>query len=214
MADITISKKRWSDLSPQQQASIGVVGLIQIALLAAAVDIRRRPAFRSAATRSCGPWSHSSTSSVPWHTLCLDANEGRTGTRGTRRNWRKSEECAGTWIYRQVPLSSPSSPPLRLTRPTPRADRPGCITVSLTMRPSAHGGLRGRLGWPCAGRGWPAARRAGHCRPGRRRLTIWRLMPVSTLAVEASSARIGGGLVAEAEAMAASCCWPPDSSAG
>lgn len=45
MADITISKKRWSDLSPQQQASIGVVGLIQIALLAAAlIDIRRRPA--------------------------------------------------------------------------------------------------------------------------------------------------------------------------
>lgn len=45
MADTAISRKRWSDLSPQQQAAIGVVGLIQITLLLLAlIDIRRRPA--------------------------------------------------------------------------------------------------------------------------------------------------------------------------
>ena len=39
------SKKQWNDLSPQKQATIGLAGLIQVALLGAAlIDIRRRPA--------------------------------------------------------------------------------------------------------------------------------------------------------------------------
>lgn len=40
-----IPKKRWSELTPAQQAVIAVVGLVQLLLLAAAlVDLRRRPA--------------------------------------------------------------------------------------------------------------------------------------------------------------------------
>ena len=39
------SKKQWNDLSPQKQLAISLVGLVQVALLGAAlVDIRRRPA--------------------------------------------------------------------------------------------------------------------------------------------------------------------------
>jgi saccharopine dehydrogenase (NAD+, L-lysine-forming) len=39
------SKKQWNDLSPQKQLTISLVGLVQVALLGAAlVDIRRRPA--------------------------------------------------------------------------------------------------------------------------------------------------------------------------
>lgn len=45
MSNNALAKKRWSDLSPQQRAIVGVVGLVQIALLALALaDIRRRPA--------------------------------------------------------------------------------------------------------------------------------------------------------------------------
>ena len=40
-----VSKKQWNDLSPQKQATIGLAGLLQVALLGAAlIDIRRRPA--------------------------------------------------------------------------------------------------------------------------------------------------------------------------
>jgi hypothetical protein len=48
--DITVtkqvaSKKQWNDLSPQKQLTISLVGLMQVALLGAAlIDIRRRPA--------------------------------------------------------------------------------------------------------------------------------------------------------------------------
>ena len=39
------SKKQWNELSPQKQLTISLVGLVQVALLGAAlVDIRRRPA--------------------------------------------------------------------------------------------------------------------------------------------------------------------------
>ena len=39
------SKKRWSDLSQRQQSAIGVLGLVQISLLVAALtDLWRRPA--------------------------------------------------------------------------------------------------------------------------------------------------------------------------
>lgn len=39
------SKKQWNDLSPQKQLTISVAGLLQVALLVAAlIDIRRRPA--------------------------------------------------------------------------------------------------------------------------------------------------------------------------
>jgi hypothetical protein len=45
MTDQAITKKQWSDLSPQKQLTISVVGLLQVALLTAAlIDIRRRPA--------------------------------------------------------------------------------------------------------------------------------------------------------------------------
>lgn len=45
MSDQDIARKRWSDLSPQQRAAIGIAGLLQIALLALTlIDIRRRPA--------------------------------------------------------------------------------------------------------------------------------------------------------------------------
>jgi hypothetical protein len=45
MTDQAITRKQWSDLSPQKQLTISVVGLIQVSLLAAAlIDIRRRPA--------------------------------------------------------------------------------------------------------------------------------------------------------------------------
>lgn len=39
------SKNQWNDLAPQKQLTISLVGLVQVALLGAAlVDIRRRPA--------------------------------------------------------------------------------------------------------------------------------------------------------------------------
>lgn len=45
MTDQAVTKKQWSDLSPQKQMTVSAVGLIQLALLAAAlIDIRRRPA--------------------------------------------------------------------------------------------------------------------------------------------------------------------------
>lgn len=45
MTKQAVSKKQWNDLSPQKQLTISIAGLIQIALLAAAlIDIRRRPA--------------------------------------------------------------------------------------------------------------------------------------------------------------------------
>ncbi len=45
MTNQAVTKKEWSDLSPQKQATVSMVGLIQVALLAAAlIDIRRRPA--------------------------------------------------------------------------------------------------------------------------------------------------------------------------
>jgi hypothetical protein len=45
MTNRAVTKKQWSDLSPQKQATVGVVGLVQLMLLAAAlIDIRRRPA--------------------------------------------------------------------------------------------------------------------------------------------------------------------------
>lgn len=45
MSENAVAKKSWSDLSPQKQATISVVGLIQVALLILALtDIRRRPA--------------------------------------------------------------------------------------------------------------------------------------------------------------------------
>lgn len=45
MSSTAVAKKRWSDMSPQQRASISVVGLIQVALLVLAlIDLRRRPA--------------------------------------------------------------------------------------------------------------------------------------------------------------------------
>ncbi len=45
MTEQAIGKKQWSDLSPQKQMTVSVVGLIQFALLVAAlIDIRRRPA--------------------------------------------------------------------------------------------------------------------------------------------------------------------------
>ena len=45
MTDQAMSKKQWNDLSPQKRATVGVVGLVQVLLLAAAlIDIRRRPA--------------------------------------------------------------------------------------------------------------------------------------------------------------------------
>lgn len=44
MRDITRARKRWSDLTPQQRAAVGVIGLIQLTLLALALfDLRRRP---------------------------------------------------------------------------------------------------------------------------------------------------------------------------
>lgn len=45
MTNQALTKKQWSDLSPQKRATISIVGLVQVALLAAAlIDIRRRPA--------------------------------------------------------------------------------------------------------------------------------------------------------------------------
>lgn len=45
MTNQAITRQQWSDLAPQQQAAISAVGLIQVALLGAALlDIRRRPA--------------------------------------------------------------------------------------------------------------------------------------------------------------------------
>lgn len=44
MTNQSLTKKQWSDLSPQKQLGISIVGLVQMALLAAAlIDIRRRP---------------------------------------------------------------------------------------------------------------------------------------------------------------------------
>ncbi len=40
-----IQRKRWEDLQPQQRAGITLLGMVQFSLLIAAlVDIRRRPA--------------------------------------------------------------------------------------------------------------------------------------------------------------------------
>jgi hypothetical protein len=38
-----ISRKRWEDMAPQQKIAIGVLGMVQLLLLAAALlDLRRR----------------------------------------------------------------------------------------------------------------------------------------------------------------------------
>ena len=45
MTNQALSKKQWSDLSPQKRMTFGLTGLLQVALLVAAlIDIRRRPA--------------------------------------------------------------------------------------------------------------------------------------------------------------------------
>ena len=45
MTNQALTKKQWSDLSPQKRATFTITGLVQVALLAAAlIDIRRRPA--------------------------------------------------------------------------------------------------------------------------------------------------------------------------
>jgi hypothetical protein len=45
MTDQAVTKRRWTDLSPQKQLTISITGLVQVALLVAAlIDIRRRPA--------------------------------------------------------------------------------------------------------------------------------------------------------------------------
>ncbi len=45
MTEQAVTKKQWSDMSPQKQMAISVAGLVQVALLGAAlIDIRRRPA--------------------------------------------------------------------------------------------------------------------------------------------------------------------------
>ena len=45
MTNTLVARRRWSDLTPQQQAAIGVAGLLQVTLMILAlVDVRRRPA--------------------------------------------------------------------------------------------------------------------------------------------------------------------------
>jgi hypothetical protein len=45
MTNQALTKKQWSDLSPQKRMTFSLIGLLQVALLVAAlIDIRRRPA--------------------------------------------------------------------------------------------------------------------------------------------------------------------------
>ena len=45
MTNQALTKKQWSDLSPQKRAIFSITGLVQVALLVAAlIDLRRRPA--------------------------------------------------------------------------------------------------------------------------------------------------------------------------
>ena len=102
------AKQKWSDLSKRSRTLIIIAGVIEVSLLVAAlIDIARRPASQIRGSKRSGPRWRSSTSSGRFRISLLDGGGQPASTGGraggeflaaTRQSRRRVARCRKRWI--------------------------------------------------------------------------------------------------------------------